>query len=86
MNNSKTQGRIAVVKVPLQVVLGGRELRLDELARIGEGTFNLCIPYLTIEPIIPKLSARYWYSRGAGATGRLKLSCTSKQKCCPCEN
>jgi flagellar motor switch protein FliM len=23
---------------------------------------NLCIPYLTIEPIISKLSAQYWYS------------------------
>ena len=29
---------------------------------------NFCIPYLTIEPIISKLSAQYWYSsvrRGA---------------------
>jgi flagellar motor switch protein FliM len=33
-----------------------------------EGMMNLCIPYLTIEPIISKLSAQYWYSsvrRGA---------------------
>jgi len=28
----------------------------------SEGYMNLCIPYLTIEPIIPKLSAQYWYS------------------------
>jgi len=27
-----------------------------------EGMMNLCIPYLTIEPIISKLSAQYWYS------------------------
>ena len=27
-----------------------------------EGMMNLCIPYLTIEPIIGKLSAQYWYS------------------------
>jgi flagellar motor switch protein FliM len=32
--------------------------------RIGEvrGMMNLCFPYMTIEPIIPKLSAQYWYS------------------------
>lgn len=36
-------------------------------ARIGgvEGMMNLCFPYITIEPIVPKLSAQYWYS-GAG--------------------
>lgn len=27
-----------------------------------EGTVTLCIPYLTIEPILSKLSATYWYS------------------------
>jgi flagellar motor switch protein FliM len=27
-----------------------------------EGMVNFCIPYLTIEPIISKLSAQYWYS------------------------
>lgn len=27
-----------------------------------EGMTNLCIPYLTIEPIISKLSAQYWYA------------------------
>jgi flagellar motor switch protein FliM len=27
-----------------------------------EGMINFCIPYLTIEPIISKLSAQYWYS------------------------
>jgi flagellar motor switch protein FliM len=33
-----------------------------------EGMMNFCIPYLTIEPIIGKLSAQFWYSsvrRGA---------------------
>ncbi len=28
----------------------------------SEGMVNLCIPYLTIEPIIHKLSAQYWFS------------------------
>lgn len=27
----------------------------------AEGMMNLCIPYITIEPIIPRLSAQYWY-------------------------
>jgi len=32
--------------------------------KIGEveGMMNFCIPYVTIEPIMPKLSAQYWYS------------------------
>lgn len=38
--------------------------------RVGEveGLTNFCIPYITLEPIISKLSAQYWYSsirRGA---------------------
>lgn len=32
-----------------------------------EGQIDLCFPYLTIEPIVGKLSARYWYSE-AGRT------------------
>lgn len=33
-------------------------------AKIGEveGMMNFCIPYLTLEPIIPKLSTQFWYS------------------------
>ncbi len=33
-------------------------------ARIGDavGIMNLCFPYMTIEPIVSKLSAQYWYS------------------------
>lgn len=27
-----------------------------------EGMFNICIPYLVIEPILDKLSTRYWFS------------------------
>ncbi|HOX18846.1 MAG TPA: flagellar motor switch protein FliM [Spirochaetales bacterium] len=46
------------------VVLVTLETKIGEV----EGMMNLCIPYLTIEPIISKLSAQYWYSsvrRGA---------------------
>ncbi len=40
-----------VVLVTLEATMGN-----------ASGFFNLCFPYLTIEPIIPKLSAQYWYS------------------------
>jgi flagellar motor switch protein FliM len=46
------------------VVLVTLETKVGEV----EGMMNFCIPYLTIEPIISKLSAQYWYSsvrRGA---------------------
>ncbi|MBB6479655.1 flagellar motor switch protein FliM [Spirochaeta isovalerica] len=41
-----------VVLVSLKVVLEGHE-----------GRINFCIPFLTIEPLIEKLSAQYWFSR-----------------------
>lgn len=40
--------------------------------RVGEveGLTNFCIPYITLEPIISKLSAQYWYSSiRRGSTG-----------------
>ena len=40
------------------VVLLTLETRVGQI----EGMINLCIPYITIEPIIAKLSAQYWYS------------------------
>jgi flagellar motor switch protein FliM len=40
------------------VVLVTLETKVGEV----EGMMNFCIPYLTIEPIIGKLSAQYWYS------------------------
>ncbi|EJZ42499.1 flagellar motor switch protein FliM [Leptospira licerasiae] len=40
------------------VVLINLETKIGEV----EGLTNLCIPYITIEPIINKLSAQYWYS------------------------
>ncbi len=40
------------------VVLVTLETKIGEV----EGMMNFCIPYLTIEPIISKLSAQYWYS------------------------
>ncbi|AZR73868.1 flagellar motor switch protein FliM [Anoxybacter fermentans] len=28
----------------------------------GDGLINICIPYITIEPIVNKLNAQYWFS------------------------
>jgi flagellar motor switch protein FliM len=33
-----------------------------------EGLMNLCLPFVTIEPIIQKLSSQYWYSTGSKTT------------------
>jgi len=35
-----------------------------------EGLMNLCLPFITIEPIIQKLSSQYWYSTGGRAVSR----------------
>ncbi len=50
MKRSNTPGQIAAVKVPLQVVLGGRELSLKELTRVGEGTI-IALDRLAGEPV-----------------------------------
>ena len=33
-------------------------------AQIGEieGIINICIPHMVLEPILPKLSTKFWYS------------------------
>ncbi len=55
---------VQIVPPTEMVVLVTLETKVGEV----EGMMNFCIPYLTIEPIISKLSAQYWYSsvrRGA---------------------
>lgn len=45
-------------------------ITLDTKVGEVEGMTNLCIPYITLEPIISKLSAQYWYSSTRrGTTG-----------------
>ena len=60
-----TNPQFAQIVPPTEmVVLVTLETKVGEV----EGMMNFCIPYLTIEPIISKLSAQYWYSsvrRGA---------------------
>jgi flagellar motor switch protein FliM len=58
-------GRIEVSPWFAQIVPPSEMIVLVTLeTRVGdvEGMMNLCLPYLTIEPIIPKLSAQYVFS------------------------
>jgi flagellar motor switch protein FliM len=55
----ETNPQFAQIVPPTEmVVLVTLETKVGEV----EGMMNFCIPYLTIEPIITKLSAQYWYS------------------------
>ncbi|MDC7222406.1 MAG: flagellar motor switch protein FliM [Spirochaetales bacterium] len=55
----ETNPQFAQIVPPTEmVVLVTLETKVEQV----EGMMNFCIPYLTIEPIISKLSAQYWYS------------------------
>ena len=55
----ETNPQFAQIVPPSEmVILITLETKVGEV----EGMMNLCIPYLTIEPIISKLSAQYWYA------------------------
>ena len=59
LGNIETNPQFARIVPPNDmVVLITFETKVAE----AEGMLNLCIPYITIEPIIGKLSAQYWYS------------------------
>ncbi|MCX7997446.1 MAG: FliM/FliN family flagellar motor switch protein, partial [Leptospiraceae bacterium] len=59
LGNIETNPQFAQVVPPNDmVVLITLETKVGEV----EGMTNLCIPYITIEPIINKLSAQYWYA------------------------
>ncbi|MFW6313447.1 MAG: flagellar motor switch protein FliM [Spirochaetota bacterium] len=59
LGNIDTNPQFAQIVPPTEmVVLVTLETKVGEV----EGMINFCIPYLTIEPIIGKLSAQYWYS------------------------
>ncbi|MBP9165681.1 MAG: FliM/FliN family flagellar motor switch protein, partial [Leptospiraceae bacterium] len=59
LGNIETNPQFAQVVPPNDmVVLITLETKVGDV----EGMTNLCIPYITIEPIINKLSAQYWYS------------------------
>ena len=55
----ETNPQFAQIVPPTEMaILVTLETKVGEV----EGMMNFCIPYLTIEPIISKLSAQYWYS------------------------
>jgi flagellar motor switch protein FliM len=54
-----TNPQFAQIVPPTEmVILVTLETKIGEV----EGMMNFCIPYLTIEPIVGKLSAQFWYS------------------------
>ncbi|MDH5655328.1 MAG: flagellar motor switch protein FliM [Spirochaetia bacterium] len=59
LGNIETNPQFAQIVPPNDmVVLITLETKVGDV----EGMTNLCIPYITIEPIISKLSAQYWYA------------------------
>ncbi len=72
LGNIETNPQFAQIVPPTDmVVLITLETKVGDV----EGMTNFCIPYLTIEPIISKLSAQYWYSsiRKGGTTENLTI-------------
>jgi flagellar motor switch protein FliM len=65
LSQIETNPQFAQIVPPSEiVVLVTLQTKVGEV----EGMMNLCIPYMTIEPIVSKLSAQFWYSsvrRGA---------------------
>ncbi len=59
LQNIETNPQFAQVVPPSDmVVLITLETKVNNI----EGITNFCIPYITLEPLINKLSAQYWYS------------------------
>ena len=72
LGNIETNPQFAQIVPPNDmVVLITLETKVGDV----EGMTNFCIPYLTIEPIISKLSAQYWYSsiRKGGTTENMAI-------------
>ena len=65
LSQIETNPQFAQIVPPTEMVL---LVTLEAKIGEAEGMINVCLPYITIEPIISKLSAQYWYSsvrRGA---------------------
>jgi len=59
LGNIETNPQFAQIVPPNEMVM---LITLETKIGETEGMMNLCIPYITIEPIIQKLSAQYWFS------------------------
>ena len=59
LTHVETNPQFAQIVPPTEMVLlVSLETRVNET----EGMINLCFPYITIEPIVSKLSSQHWYS------------------------
>ncbi|MCX7631700.1 MAG: FliM/FliN family flagellar motor switch protein, partial [Turneriella sp.] len=69
----ETNPQFAQIVPPNEMVM---LITLETKIGESEGMMNLCIPYITIEPIIQKLSAQYWFSsirRGESEVNRAMI-------------
>lgn len=69
----ETNPQFAQIVPPNEMVM---LITLETKIGESEGMMNLCIPYITIEPIIQKLSAQYWFSsirRGESEANRTMI-------------
>lgn len=69
----ETNPQFAQIVPPNEMVM---LITLETKIGDSEGMMNLCIPYITIEPIIQKLSAQYWFSsirRGESEVNRTMI-------------
>ncbi|MDR0708142.1 MAG: flagellar motor switch protein FliM [Treponema sp.] len=74
-----TNPQFAQIVPPTEmVVLVTLETKVGEV----EGMMNFCIPYLTIEPIISKLSAQFWYSSVRRSTTTENLNILKEKLSC----
>jgi flagellar motor switch protein FliM len=72
LSQIETNPQFAQIVPPSEmVVLVTLETKVGEV----EGMMNFCIPYMTIEAIVSKLSAQFWYSsvRKGATTENLKI-------------
>ena len=72
LSQIETNPQFAQIVPPTEmVVLVTLETKVGEV----EGMMNFCIPYMTIEAIVSKLSAQFWYSsvRKGATTENLKI-------------
>ncbi|MBN2659319.1 MAG: flagellar motor switch protein FliM [Spirochaetales bacterium] len=56
----ETNPRVAMIVPPVEMVI---LVSFDVTMEGHRGRINFCIPFLTIEPLIDKLSIQYWFSR-----------------------
>lgn len=55
----ETNAQFAQIVSPTEIVsLATLSARIGEV----EGMINICVPYIVLEPVIPKLSTKLWYS------------------------